>query len=144
GNIEKVSIFAYLDNLMHLRLDRITKAQITDQKARHFSEVSEYTDFFDIADYTSKLFGMFTGEIGEIELCCKREIAKTVADRFSENIFITNVTEKEFCFSYKAVVSEALVTFIMNFGDGIKVLKPKQLQDMITNRASEILNIYKN
>jgi len=132
------------DNHMHLRLDRITKAQITDQKARHFSEVSEYTDFFDIADYTSKLFGMFTGEIGEIELCCKREIAKTVADRFSENIFITNVTEKEFCFSYKAVVSEALVTFIMNFGDGIKVLKPKQLQDMITNRASEILNIYKN
>lgn len=132
------------DNLMHLRLDRITKAEIIDQKARHFSQVSEYTEFFDIADYTSKLFGMFTGEVGEIELCCKREIAKTVADRFSENIFITNVTEDEFRFSYKAVVSDALVTFIMNFGDDIKVVKPKQLQDMITNRAKEILNIYKN
>ncbi len=132
------------DNLMHLRLDRITKAEVSSEKARHFSEVSEYTDFFDVADYTSKLFGMFTGEIGTIELCCKREIAKTVADRFSENIFITNVTEKEFCFSYEAALSEALVTFIMNFGDGIKVVKPQLLKDMITDRAQKILNIYKN
>lgn len=131
------------DNLMHLRLDRITKAQVIDEKARHFSEVSEYTEFFDIADYTSKLFGMFTGSVDEIELCCKREIAKTVADRFSESIFITNVTEKEFCFSYKAAVSEALVTFIMNFGEAIKVIKPKALKDMIIKRAEEILNIYK-
>lgn len=130
------------DNLMHLRLDRISKTQITQDNIRHFSEVSEYTEFFDVADYTNKLFGMFSGEIGKIELCCKREIAKTVADRFSENIFITNVTETEFCFSCEAVLSEALVTFIMNFGDGIRVIKPQQLKDMITDRAKKILQVY--
>ncbi len=132
------------DNLMHLRLDRISKAEITKDTARHFSEVSEYTDCFDIADYTNKLFGMFSGEIGTVELCCKRSIAKTVADRFSENIFITNVTENEFCFSYEAAVSEALVTFIMNFGDGIKVIKPQSLKNMITERAKKISEVYKN
>lgn len=132
------------DNLMHLRLDRISKTQITQDNIRHFSEVSEYTEFFDVADYTNKLFGMFSGEIGKVELCCKREIAKTVADRFSENIFITNVTETEFCFSCEAVLSEALVTFIMNFGDGIRVIKPQQLKDMITERAEKILKVYEN
>ena len=130
------------DNLMHLRLDRISKTQITQDNIRHFSEVSEYTEFFDVADYTNKLFGMYSGEISKIELCCKRKIAKAVADRFSENIFITNVTENEFCFSCEAVLSEALVTFIMNFGDGIRVIKPQQLKDMITDRAKKILQVY--
>lgn len=131
------------DNLMHLRLDRISKTQITQEKMRHFSEVSEYTDFFDVADYTNKLFGMFSGKLGTVELCCKREIAKAVADRFSENIFITNVTETHFCFSCEAAVSEALVTFIMNFGDGIEVAKPQELRDMIAMRAEKILEVYK-
>ena len=132
------------DNLMHLRLDRITKAEICDEKIRHFSEVSEYTEFFDIADYTAKVFGMFSGEMQTIQLRCKKSIAKTVADRFSEKIFITNVTEDEFCFSCDAAISEALVTFIMNFGDSIQVLKPESLRGMIIKRAEKILKIYKN
>lgn len=132
------------NNLMHMRLDRISKAENTTEKARHFSEVSEYKDFFDVADYTGKIFGMFSGEMQTIELRCKKSIAKSVADRFSENIFITNVTEDEFCFSYKAAVSEALVTFIMNFGEGIKVIAPESLKCMITNRAKKILQMYEN
>ncbi len=132
------------DNLMHLRLDRIFKARITDEKSRHYSEVSEYNDFFDVADYTGKLFGMFSGKMQTIQLRCKKEIAKTVADRFSENIFITNVTEDEFCFSCKAAISEALVTFIMNFGDGIQVIEPFELRENIINRAEKILKVYKN
>lgn len=132
------------DNLMHLRLDRISKAEITPEKARHFSEVSVYKEVFDVADYTNKIFGMFSGEVQTVELCCKKEIAKTVADRFSENIFITNVTENEFRFSYKAAISEALVTFIMNFGDSIKVISPESLKQDIITRAEKILKVYKN
>lgn len=132
------------DNLMHLRLDRIQKADKVNEKARHFSEVCEYKEVFDVADYTNKIFGMFSGEIETVELCCKKEIAKTVADRFSENIFITNVTEDEFRFSYKAAISEALVTFIMNFGDSIKVIAPESLKCDITERAEKILKVYKN
>lgn len=132
------------DNLMHLRLDRISKAEKTAEKVRHFREVSEYKETFDVADYTNKIFGMFSGDIQTVELCCKKEIAKTVADRFSENIFITNVTEDEFRFSYKAAISEALVTFIMNFGDSIKVMSPESLKRDIIDRAEKILKVYKN
>lgn len=132
------------DNLMHLRLDRMSKSEKTTEKARHFREVSEYKETFDVADYTNKIFGMFSGDIQTVELCCKKEIAKTVIDRFSENIFITNVTEDEFHFSYKAAISEALVTFIMNFGDSIKVVSPESLKRDIVERAEKILKVYKN
>ena len=120
------------------------KVKIRKEAARHFSEVSEYTDFFDVADYTNKIFGMYTGNIQTIELCCKKKLAKTVVDRFSENIFITNVTDDEFCFSYKAAVSDALVTFLLNFGDEIRVINPQNLKEMIANRAEKVINMYKS
>ena len=137
GNYQKY------DNLLHLRLDRISKVEILGEKSRHFSEVSEYKDYFDVADYTNRLFGMHGGKLETVELCCKKDIAKQLADRFSQDIFITNVTDNEFCFSYKAAISEALVTFILNYGEDIKVIKPLELKEMIVSRAEKILNLYK-
>ncbi len=137
GNYQKY------DNLLHLRLDRIEKVELLDIKSRHFSEVSEYNDYFDIADYTNKLFGMHSGKLETVELCCKKDVAKQLADRFSEDIFITNVTENEFCFSYKAAISEALVTFILNYGDEVRVIKPDSLKEMVVSRAEKVLNLYK-
>lgn len=138
GNYDKY------DNLIHIRLDRISAVEITDNKSRHFSEVSDYKDFFDISDYTNRLFGMHSGNIETIELCCNKKITEQVFDRFSENIFITNVTENEFCFSYKAAISEALVTFILNFGDSIKVVKPQALKNMVRERIKKVLDLYEN
>lgn len=138
GNYQKY------DNLIHLRLDRISSVEILKTPARHFSEVSCYTDFFDTADYTKKLFGMHTGELAEIELCCNRRITEQVLDRFSEDIFIKNVTDSEFCFTIKAALSQALVTWIINYGTDLKVLKPQLLIDMIKQRAEGVLKTYEN
>lgn len=136
--------YSKYDNLIHLRLDRINNVEILETDARHFSEVSEYTDYFDIADYTNKLFGMHSGELYDVEFCCNRDITEQVIDRFSEKIFITKVNEKTFNFTVKAALSQALVTWIMNYGSGLKVVKPEILQDMVKQRAKEVLEIYGN
>ena len=133
---------AKYDNLIHLRVDRINDAEELSVNARQFSEVCEYKEFFDTADYTNKLFGMYTGDSAQVEFCCNREISEPVLDRFSENIFITNVTEKTFNFKVNAVLSDALVTWVMNYGSSLKVVKPEALKDMIKNRAKEVLEVY--
>lgn len=132
------------DNLMNLRIDRIKAVQISEESARHFSEVSEYRDTFDVADYTKKLFGMFGGNTEQIKLRCNNKILEQVADRFGENIFITNVTDTHFDFTVKAAVSDGLVTWIMNYGSDIEVINPTQLRDKISDRAEKILKLYKN
>ena len=137
GNYDKY------DNLLHLRIDRMHAVCETDEPIRHFSEVSDYKDSFDVADYTRRLFSMFGGETQEIELKCSKDILEQVADRFSDKIFIRNVTEDSFSFSAKAAVSEALVTWIMNYGDKIEALKPATLTRMIADRAERITRIYK-
>lgn len=134
--------YAKYDNLIHLRLDRINSVTVTEKEIRHFSEVSEYKDFFDTADYTKKLFSMFTGEITDIHFRCNKNITEQVLDRFTENIFITDVTEQEFSFRVKAVISDALVTWIINYGKDLTVLKPDNLKEMIKNRALDVLSNY--
>ena len=133
---------AKYDNLIHLRVDRIEKVNITEIPARNFSEVSEYKEFFDTADYTNKLFGMYSGEMQDIEICCNRSITEQVLDRFGENIFIKNLSEEEFCVTVKAAVSDALVTWIINYGEKLKVVKPDSLRQMVKERAKAVLKNY--
>ena len=130
------------DNIIHLRLDRINAVKILDAKARHFSEVSAYAEFFDTADYTNKLFGMYGGSMTDVELCCNKKITEQVLDRFSENIFIKKVTDEEFCFTVKAALSEALVTWIINYGSDLRVNSPEELREMVKLRAKTVLENY--
>lgn len=136
GNYDKY------DNLIHLRIDRMKSVEITDIPSRHFSEVCDYTDNFNVADYVKKLFGMYGGTADEIELKCSKSILEYLIDKFSENVSITNVNDDTFNLTVTAIVSEALVTFIMNYGNKIEVIKPGYLKDMIIKRADEILNMY--
>ncbi|MCQ2440322.1 MAG: WYL domain-containing protein [Clostridia bacterium] len=137
GNYEKY------DNLIHLRIDRMRSVSESECTARPFSEVSEYNDVFDVVDYTKKLFSMYGGDTEEIELKCQKGILEQVTDRFTDKIFIKNVTEDSFRFSAKVSVSDALVTWIMNYGEKIEVITPKRLRDMVYDRANKILKLYK-
>lgn len=132
------------DNLIHLRVDKITACEILDTKSRHFSEVSSYKEYFDTADYLNRLFGMFSGDLENIEFRCNKKIAEPVFDRFSEDIFIKNVSGEYFGFTVTAAVSPALVTWIMNYGGDLKVVKPEYLKEMIKKRAEDILISYEN
>lgn len=135
--------YSKYDNLLHLRVDRMRKVDINEEIIRHYSEVSEYTEFFDVNDYTNKLFGMFGGKLETITLSCQKTILEQVADRFGDKIFIKNVTDDTFSFSTDVAVSEALVTWIMNYGDKITVISPDSLKNMIAQRALTILEKYK-
>lgn len=130
------------DNLMHIRLDRIRKVTVTKEEWRHFSEVSVYKDYFDIADYSSKSFQMYSGELTDVKLRCDISVLEQVVDRFSDKIFITNVDDKGFDFSVKVNLSSGLVNWILQFGDKIRVKSPEKLTDMIKERIDALYNIY--
>ena len=117
--------------------------EMTDKPCRHYSEVSDYEETFDVADYTNKLFNMYGGEIESIDFKCDRSLLEQIADRFGDKIFIRNVTDTHFSFTANAVPSEAFITFVMNYGDKLEVIKPEYLREKIKEKAKKIYNIYK-
>lgn len=130
------------NNLMHLRLDRISRVKSLETTAKHFSKVSKYTDKFDTADYSNKLFNMFTGESGQIELCCDNRLIDDILEKFGEEIPIKIFDENHFVFKADVELSNGLVSWIMQFGSEIKVVSPKMLSDAIINKTKDILSLY--
>lgn len=130
------------NNLMHLRLDRISSVRPLETTSKHFSKVSKYTDKFDTADYSNKLFNMYTGESGQIELCCDNRLIDDILEKFGEEIPIKIYDENHFVFKADVELSNGLVSWIMQFGSEIKVVSPKVLSDAIINKTKDILSIY--
>ncbi len=130
------------DNLMHLRLDRMKSVTETDEPIRHFSECSDYTDRFDTADYVSKAFNMFGGLLTEITLRCSEKILEQVVDRFSDKIHITERENGKFAFRTKAMVSEGLLGWIMQFGDEMEVVEPREIRNKIKEKIKQTAKLY--
>lgn len=136
GNNEKY------DNLIHLRLDRIKSVELTDLKSRHFSEVSEYRDNFNVSDYAAKTFNMYGGEEAEIELKCKKDRLEQIIDRFSDEISVCKLTEETFSFSTQVIISDGLISWLLQFGSDIEVTKPETLRNRIAEKIKELSRIY--
>ena len=136
GNNEKY------DNLIHLRVDRIKKIELTNERVRHFSEVSDYTDSFNVADYASKTFNMYGGETAEIELRCKKDRLEQVIDRFSDEISVYKLTEDTFSFTTDVIISDGLISWLLQFGSDIEVIKPEAVRQKISDKIKELSSIY--
>lgn len=131
------------DNLMHTRIDRMKKVEITDIKSRHFSEVSSYKSYFDSADYSGRLFNMYSGETQTLEITCHSGILEEIVDRFGLDSTIRVDDEGErFSLITKCVVSDGLVSWIMQFGNKIEVIEPASLKEQISKKAAEIHALY--
>lgn len=133
------------DNLMHLRVDRISKAEIVEGSVqRHFSQVCEYKEHFDVADYSKRLFNMFSGELTDIKLLCKNEVLEQILDRFGEDVFVRKNFDNEetFYLSAKATLSDGLISWLMQFSDSIKVIEPKVLINELKSKAKVIVDMY--
>lgn len=133
------------DNLMHVRIDRMKSVKILDVDARDFKEVSDYKNVFDAADYSSKLFNMFSGEIQQMELICENSIIEEILDRFGSSAKVKRTTDDEhFKVIVKAVVSEGLASWVMQYGNKIEIKEPLILRNMVRDKAEEIAKLYEN
>lgn len=131
------------DNLMHLRLDRMRKIETLDEAIRPACEVSDYKKDFDVADYSKKTFSMFSGTVSDVELYCDLDLREQIMDRFGESIVLTAVDTEHFVTTINGAVSDGMVSWLMEFGNKIKVLQPQSLADAVKKRAEEIANLYK-
>lgn len=130
------------DNLMHTRLDRMSKVTILEEKVRSFSEVSEYEGTFDAADYTCKHFNMFSGDVKFVEMRCSNVIIDDILDRFGYNIPLRRDGEDHFTIRVKAAVSQGLISWVLQYGDDIKVKTPKDLANDVKEKAKSIWTLY--
>ncbi len=130
------------DNLMHTRLDRMRKVKIIDTPVRSFEEVSEYKGEFDVADYSNKMFNMFSGKLCDVEIVCKNEMLEDIVDRFGENATIRNEDSTRFFLRAQVAISDGFVSWLMQYRNSVYVRKPEELREHLKEKAQEIIDLY--
>ncbi len=130
------------DNLMHARIDRMSKVTCTNEPWRHFSEVSEYRSKFDSADYAGKLFNMFSGSEQKVTLRCSNRFLEEIVDRFGENVIFRSRTADNFTAEITAVTGEGFISWVLQYGSAVEVVRPAQLRATVAKRAAEIVKMY--
>ena len=63
-------------------------------------------------------------------------------DRFGEKCNMKAFDDEHFVAKFDVAVTNGLVSWIMQFGDSIKVRGPKELKNMIIDKTTSILSMY--
>ncbi|MBO5334125.1 MAG: WYL domain-containing protein [Clostridia bacterium] len=137
-----VGNYSKYNNLIHLRIDRLKSVNVLDTYARHFSEVSPYKTYFDIADYSNKHLSMFSGDIKPVEMICNNSIIEHFVDQFGEKVIMRPYDEENFIVKVDVAVTDGLVAWIMQYGNKVRVKSPKELKNMIIDKTNSILELY--
>lgn len=100
---------------------------------------------FSMEEFLTKRFGVFEGEIEEVEL----EIDKNLAHYFDHRNWhpsqkITKKSNGDLILTMNVPVTYELISWVMSWSDAITVKKPKKLIDKIIEQAEKINNKYKN
>lgn len=137
GNYEKY------DTIVNYRIDRMKRVSVLPEKIRPFSEVSDYRDVFDTADYLKKSFHMFSGEQEQIELCCSNDMLEIVLDKFGNQVDVVYHDEDQFTVRAGVYVSDGLVDWILQHAGKIRVLTPQPLYERVVQKARELCAAYR-
>ncbi len=124
--------------IKHYRVDKMLKLQIIDEKR----DGGELFKNFDTAVYSKKTFGMFGGKEERIVLRCKNSLAGIIIDRFGQDISLRKIDDAHFETTVSAAVSPLFLSWVMNFGDNIKIVSPQTVVDQLTNLATTVLKQY--
>ena len=126
------------DKIKHYRVDKMTKISITEEKR----EGTELFKNFDMAVYSNKTFGMYGGREETVSLRCKNHLSGIILDRFGQDISLIPDIEGHFRINVKVHISPLFLTWIMNFGEDIRILSPENVKEELVSLIKNVLSQY--
>jgi len=126
--------------IRHYRVDRMAKVTVLEDTPREGSEVFEN---FDLGQYSTQTFGMFSGEVTKVVLNCKDSLADVILDRFGDGVFLVPGNDGTFNAHVNVIVSPVFLGWLAGYGKDIKVIEPASVRDELLSLIKEIVENYK-
>ena len=85
---------------------------------------------FNLAEYTKKTFGMFSGDEIEVKLKFRKDnkLLGVVVDRFGNDLFISSPDSEHFAITVNVTPSPTFWGWIFSFGTDVVIVSPKSLK----------------
>ncbi len=132
-NYYLIALYAKYPNPSHFRVDKMESIEMLKEKRETLPDNRE----FNLAEYSKKVFSMFSGEEENLRLRFDSSLIGVVLDRFGSEIMVSKDGESGFTINVRAFVSPTLLGWIFGFGDKVKVLAPESLKQTLREKAEE-------
>ena len=125
------------NRIKHYRVDKMESIRET----KEVRDGKDHFEEFDIAAYSKKVFGMFSGEERTVSLRCKRSFIGVIRDRFGSNVFLRpdNDSQEYFRATVNVAVSPQFFGWIAGMGGGIVIAEPKDVRDQFHEQLRAVL-----
>lgn len=121
----------------HYRVDRMAQTQLSGQPRQPGCEQ------LDLAAYTRRHFGMFSGEERQVKLRCPNRLAHVMLDRFGLEVMLVPDGEDHFTLTADVAVSQQFFGWLFGLGGEVEVLAPREVRQALADQLSRALAQYR-
>lgn len=138
-NYYMIAFYERYEDISNFRVDRMTSIEVIDEDRVFEGECQD----FNVADYSKKIFRMFSGETEKVKLQFDNSLINVVIDRFGKEVEIQQVDQDAFVIEVDVVATNTFLSWIFMFGDKVKIVEPLSLKEEMINTTIKIANIYR-
>ena len=124
--------------IRHYRVDKMTAIRVTEKPR----EGKEVLGEIDMAEYTGKVFGMFSGETSRARLDCAAYLAGAVIDRFGKDVIIVSTDSERFTVTVEVVPSPQFFAWVFGFEGDMKIVHPQSVADKMRELLQKSMELY--
>ena len=122
------------DSIKHYRVD-MHQVDMARTGRKNFED-------FDLATFSKKTFGMFSGTDEKISLRCSNELVGVIIDRFGKDVMIMPVDDQHFLTHVNVTVSPQFFGWLAALGVMVEIISPTSVWESYRTYISKIAAHY--
>ncbi len=123
--------------IKHFRVDKMLRIRLLEEKREGETLLNEA----DLSRYSQRAFSMYGGEQINVRILAENALAGVVIDRFGTDVpFLNRGDRFEFC--VKVMVSPTFFSWVLGFGNRMRILSPESVAEEAANIAKSIVAVY--
>ena len=127
------------EQIKHYRVDKMLHIK-SNGKGREGRQVFKS---FDMAAYARKMFGMYGGKEEWVRIECDNSFAGVMIDRFGKEVSMIRLDDKRFAVNVEVAVSRQFLAWIIGLGEGVKLVGPDNVVEMMNAEIDRLIKQYK-
>ena len=138
---ENYYLVAYEDATESIKHYRVDKMQDMHQVDMPRTGRKNFEDF-DLATFSKKTFGMFSGTDERIILKCDSVLVGVVIDRFGKDVMIMSVDDQHFLTHVNVTVSPQFFGWLTALGVAVEIISPAYVRESYREYINKIAENY--
>lgn len=122
--------------LKHYRVDKVGSVEVLDSKREGLEQFEQ----LDIAAYSNKTFGMYSGEEETVTMQFSKKLVGVVLDRFGKDVDLRSVDEETFRVRAKVSVSGQFFGWLCGIGEDARIVAPQKTAEAYRRWLANILS----